>query len=160
MDGSERVIMSLNRLLYNELTTINQYFLHAKMIESWGYKKLADAEYQESLEEMRHADRLVKRILVLQGLPNLQDIGRLRIGESVQEVLSCDLNMELENRQDLRDAIAECEAERDYVSRDLCQSILVEEEKHIDWLEIQLQIIEDIGEMNYLQSQVGSGEPD
>lgn len=155
MRGSDRVIVSLNRLLYNELTAINQYFLHSRMFESWGYKKLSEYEYKESLEEMRHADEIMKRIFVLQGLPNLQDAGRLRIGESVQESLNCDLDMEVDNRQDLRDAIAECEAERDYVSRDLCQRILIAEEQHIDWLEVQLQLIEDIGETNYLQSQIG-----
>lgn len=157
MRGSDIVIIGLNRILSNELTSINQYFLHSRMIESWGYKRLAEHEYKESIEEMRHADLLVQRIFSLEGLPNLQDLGRLQIGESVQEVLTNDLNMEVESRKQLLVVIADCESEQDYVSKDLCLEILKAEEEHIDWLEVQLAIIEDVGEVNYLQSQVGSG---
>lgn len=155
MRGSDVIIVGLNKILFNELTAINQYFLHSRMIASWGYKDLAEHEYQESLDEMRHADQLVRRIFSLEGLPNLQDLGRLQIGESVQEAIASDLNMEMEGRKQLQSVIADCESEQDYVSRDLCLEILKDEEEHIDWLEVQLAVMEDIGEANYLQSQTG-----
>ena len=154
MRTSDVVVVGLNRILYNELTAINQYFLHSRMIESWGYRKLAQKEYEESVDEMRHADLLMRRIFSLEGLPNLQEMGRLQIGESVQEALNCDLSMELEARKDLQAVIVDCENEQDFVSRDLCLEILKSEESHIDWLEVQLAVIEDIGEANYLQSQI------
>ncbi len=154
MKGDPKVIEFLNRVLFNELTAINQYFLHSRMLRDWGLEKLAEKEYQESIEEMQHADKLIERILFLEGLPNLQDLGKLLIGENVREVLQCDLKLEEAGCPVLRDAIAYCETARDYVSRDLFQHILNEEEGHVDWLETQLELIDRLGLENYQQSQL------
>jgi bacterioferritin len=156
MQGDPKVIEHLNRALYNELIAINQYFLHAKMFKNWGLKKLADHEHHESIDEMKHADKLIERILFLEGLPNLQSLGKLMIGENPQEALECDLRLEYAALPDLRAAIAHCEAVSDYVSRELFESILESEEEHIDWIETQLGLIGSVGMQNYLQSQMGS----
>lgn len=154
MKGDPKVIEHLNTILYNELTAINQYFLHSRMLKDWGLNKLGDHEYQESIEEMQHADKLIGRILFLEGLPNLQDLGKLLIGENVREILECDLKLEEKGIPDLREAIAYADSIRDYVSRDLFQTILAEEEEHVDHLETQLGLIERLGLENYQQSQV------
>ena len=148
------VIVYLNKVLKNELTAINQYFLHAKILGDRGLKKLADKEKHESIEEMEHADWLMERILFLEGLPNLQDLGKLLIGESVEEMLECDLEQEMIAIPLLREAIAFCEKESDYVSRELFEKILESEEEHVDWIETQLSLIKDTGIQNYLQSQM------
>lgn len=158
MKGDQTVIKHLNKILKNELTAINQYFLHARMLEDWGLTKLGKYEYEESIDEMKHADELVKRILFLEGLPNLQSLGRLRIGESVEEILKGDLALENDAIPDLRDAIAYCEEVRDYVTRDMLQSILDSEEEHVDHLETQLELIERVGIQNYQQSQMGDAD--
>ncbi len=154
MKGDATVIEHLNRVLKNELTAINQYFLHSRMLKDWGLHKLADHEHAESIDEMKHADMLIERILFLEGLPNMQDIGKIRIGENVPETLQCDLDLELDAIPDLRSAIAYCEVHKDYVSRDLFDSILESEEEHVDFLETQLDLIGKIGVENYLQSQM------
>ena len=149
------IIDCLNRVLKNELTAINQYFLHSRMYKDWGLKALAEHEHAESLDEMKHADRLIERILFLDGLPNLQDLGRLMIGEDVAEMLRCDLALENAAMPVLRDCIAAAETARDYVSRELFEEILTSEEGHVDWLETQLELIEKTGLANYIQSQIG-----
>ena len=154
MKGDKKVIELLNRVLKNELMAINQYFLHSRMFKDWGLIALGDYEFHESVDEMKHADQLVERILFLEGLPNLQDLGKLRIGENTKEMLECDLALELDALADLRDGIEHCESVQDYVSRDLFRSILDSEEEHVDWLETQLDLIKRIGLENYQQSQV------
>ncbi len=153
MKGDKTVIEHLNRVLKNELTAINQYFLHSRILKDWGLNKLGDHEYDESVDEMKHADSLIGRILFLEGLPNLQDLGKLRIGENVQELLQCDLALEVDALPDLKAAIAYCENCKDYVSRELFDSILKSEEEHVDFLETQLELINKIGIENYIQSQ-------
>ena len=154
MKGDAKVIGYLNKVLYNELTAINQYFLHAKMLKNWGFKELAEHEYKESIDEMKHADKLSERILFLDGLPNFQALGKLRIGETPREILECDLALEQEALPPLREAIAYCESVADYVSRQLFVDILDSEEEHIDWLETQLSVIDRIGEPNYLLTKL------
>ena len=154
MKGDAKVIELLNKALYNELTAINQYFLHAKMLKNWGLKELAEHEYHESIDEMKHADKLSDRILFLDGLPNFQALGKLKTGENPRELLQCDLALELEALPALRDGIAHCEAVGDYTSRQLFADILDSEEEHIDWIETQLSLIERIGEQNYLAQQL------
>ena len=156
MKGDIKVIEHLNKALYNELIAINQYFLHARMYRNWGLKELAEHEYKESIDEMKHADRLIERILFLDGLPNLQNLGKLFIGESPREALDCDLRLEMLAVPDLKAAIAYCEQAADYVSRELFESILESEEEHIDWLETQLGLIARLGEGPYLQTKLGS----
>lgn len=154
MKGDTKVIELLNKALGNELIAINQYFLHAKMYKDWGLAKLAKHEYHESIDEMKHADSITDRILFLEGLPNLQDLGALRIGENTKEMLQCDLALENDAVPDLKEGIKYCESIGDYVSRDLLQDILESEEEHIDWLETQLGLIEKMGIQNYIQAQV------
>ena len=155
MKGNDEIIAILNRVLRNELTAINQYFLHSRMYRDWGISELAEHEYKESIEEMQHADSLVERILFLEGLPNLQDIGRLRIGEDVREMLECDLKLEHDAIPDLREGIDLCERESDYVSRQLLDDILKNEEEHVDWLEAQFDLIEKMGIENYVHLRSG-----
>lgn len=152
MKGDPKIIAQLNKVLGNELVAINQYFLHARMLDDWGFKRLGKHEYEESIDEMKHADELVKRILFLEGLPNLQDLGRLKIGENVREIVECDLALEMEALPDLRDGIVLCEQARDFISRDLLRAILDSEEEHVDWLETQVGLMDSMGLENYLQS--------
>ena len=155
MRGDAKVIEHLNRVLFNELTAINQYFLHARMFDNWGFKELAEYEKHESIDEMKHADRLITRILFLDGLPNLQALGKLMIGETPREALACDLKLEMLALPDLKAAIAYCESIGDYVSRELFDSILKSVEEHVDWIETQLALIERLGETPYLQTKIG-----
>lgn len=154
MQGDKTVIKHLNTILKNELTAINQYFLHAKMLQDWGITKLADLVRAESIDEMKHADELIDRILFLEGLPNLQDLGKLRIGENVEEIMRCDLALEMDAHPDLKEAVTYAESIGDFISRDLFQRILDAEEEHIDWIETQIDLIEKIGVQNYIQSQM------
>ena len=155
MQGDRAIIQRLNEVLTNELTSVNQYFLHARMLQNWGYARLGGIVYDESIGEMKHADKLIHRILFLEGLPNLQDLHKLRIGENVPEALAGDLELERAAHPDLKVAIAHCESVGDYISREVFERILESEEEHIDWLETQQTLIADLGLPNYLQSQTG-----
>ena len=157
MKGDKKVIEFLKAVLKNELTAINQYFLHSRMLKDWGLNRMADHEYEESVDEMKHADQLIERVLFLEGLPNLQDLGKLMIGENAVEILQCDLRLEMIAIPELREAVAYCESVKDYVSRDLFDHILSSEEEHVDWLETQLELVEKVGIENYLQSQMHEG---
>jgi len=154
MKGDRKVIKFLNGVLRNELTAINQYFLHSRMYKDMGLTELADHSQAESVDEMKHADQLIERILFLEGLPNMQDIGKLRVGEHPREMLECDLNLEMDALPLLQDAITWCEECRDFVSRELFESIMESEEEHVDWLETQLDLIEKVGLENYLQAKM------
>ena len=160
MKGDAKVIEFLNLVLKNELTAINQYFLHARMYKNWGFKKLNDYEYHESIDEMKHADVLIDRILFLEGLPNLQDIGKVLIGEHPEEMLKCDLQLEMEAIPVLREAIAYCEEVNDYVSREIFERILESEEEHVDWLEEQFDRVKHVGIQNYLQEMMLENDSD
>ena len=159
MKGDPKVIEHLNAQLKNELTAINQYFLHYRMLKHWGFDKLAKKEYEESIGEMKHADILMNRIFTLDGLPNLQDLGKLLVGEDTVEILNCDLTSERGAQATIKDGIAYCESVRDYVSRDLLQGILEDTEEHIDFLETQIDLVDKVGLQNYLQSQMETGSP-
>jgi bacterioferritin len=156
MKGDAKVIEYFNRQLKNELTAINQYFLHYRMLKHWGFERLAKHEYEESIGEMKHADKLMDRILMLEGLPNLQDLGKLLIGENAVEILHCDLKAEVGAQVVLKEGIAHCESVRDYVSREVLEGILDDTEEHIDWLETQIELVGKVGEPNWLQSQMSS----
>ncbi|AAM87532.1 bacterioferritin [Yersinia pestis] len=154
MKGDKKIIAHLNKLLGNELVAINQYFLHARMFKNWGLMRLNDKEYHESIDEMKHADKYIERILFLEGIPNLQELGKLNIGEDVEEMLKSDLALELSGATDLREGIAYADSIHDYVSRDLLKEILVDEEEHIDWLETELSLIDRLGIQSYSQAQL------
>lgn len=158
MKGNQKVIKALNTVLTKELTAINQYFLHARMLEDWGLEKLGRLEYNASIDEMKHADELIKRILFLEGLPNLQKLDKINIGQNVEEVIDCDLQVEYAALPVLKDCIDLCEEEKDFVSRQLFTEILASEEEHVDWLETQKGLIDKLGLENYMQSQVGDSE--
>ena len=158
MQGDRDIIKLLNTVLTNELTAVNQYFLHARMLQNWGLERLGKVVYEESIEEMKHADKLIKRVLFLDGLPNLQDLHKLAIGENVGEVLRADLALEMRSRETLVAGVAQCEAARDFVSREVLVSILEDTEEHIDFLETQISLLGQIGEQNYLQSAMGEFE--
>ncbi len=159
MKGDAQVIKHLNKILYNELTAINQYFVHSKMLKNWGLAKLGHHEFKESIDEMKHAEMLTERILFLEGLPNLQDLGKLRVGENVEEILKCDLALETDMAiPDLRAAIEHCENVKDYGSRELLEKILESEEEHVDFLETQIELIGRVGLQNYCQSQMESSQ--
>ena len=157
MKGDPIVIQHLNKQLKNELTAINQYFLHARMLRHWGFDRLGKKVYDESIGEMKHADLLIERIFMLDGLPNLQDLHKLLIGENVPEILSCDLRLEKVSQETVKEGMAYCESVRDYVSRDLLQNVLNDTEEHIDWLETQIELVDKVGLPNYLQSQMDEG---
>jgi len=157
MQGDPLVIQHLQAQLRNELTATNQYFLHYRILKHWGFDRLAKKEYEESIGEMKHADRLMERILVLDGLPNLQDLGKLLVGENVPEILDCDLRSERGAQAAVKEGIAHCESVRDYVSREILEDILTDTEEHIDFLETQLDLLAKVGLQNYLQSQMGEG---
>ena len=158
MQGDRAIILRLNQVLTNELTSVNQYFLHARMLDNWGFKRLGHIVYEESIGEMKHADKLIKRILFLDGLPNLQDLHKLAVGETVLEALSADLALELAGRATLVEGVAQCEAAADYVSREVLVDILTDTEEHVDFLETQLALAASLGEANYLQSATGELE--
>ena len=160
MQGDPQVIHHLQAQLKNELTATNQYFLHYRILKHWGFDRLAKKEYEESIGEMKHADRLMERVLMLDGLPNLQDLGKLLIGENLLECLGCDLKLERAAQATIKDGVAYCESVRDYVSREILERILEETEEHIDYLETQLDLAAKVGEQNYLQSAMGEGEED
>ena len=155
MQGDKKAVEFLQAQLKNELTAINQYYLHYRVLKHWGFDKLARKEYEESIGEIKHADQLMDRILMLDGLPNLQDLGKLMVGEDVPEILACDLKLERAAQATIKDGIAHCESVRDYVSRDLLQHILADTEEHIDFLDTQIELIDKVGLQNYLQSQMG-----
>ena len=155
MKGDPNVIKLLNDQLTNELTAINQYFLHSRIYRHWGFEKLGKKEYEESIGEMKHADRLIERVLMLDGLPNLQALHKLMIGETVPEILNCDLQLELVSQKTVKEGIAACEQARDFVSRELLKNILDDTEEHIDWLETQIELVERVSLQNYLKSQMG-----